>query len=123
MARQAVDRPHAVNRVGEAMRMVATDPAMVVAPLQDGPDQDPLAARRAKAVATQGRRNVAVRVARSPPLPHAFDPRVIPSEGTLGENRRDDDPVRDMATAPDNCDRNAIGGCPLDNPPCAQAPQ
>src|SRR2546422_10835743 len=105
------------------MLMVATDPVMVVTNLQDGPDQDPIASRRSKALVTQGLRNLAVRGALSPQLPNAFDHRVVAGDVTLVQDRRDDQPLREMATHPDNFDGNAISGYPLDNHACDQAPQ
>src|SRR5262249_52832383 len=105
------------------MLMVATDPVMVVTNLQDGPDQDPIASRRAKALATQGLSNVAVRGALSPQLPNAFDHRVVAGDMPLVQDGRDDHPLLEMATHPDNFDGNAISGCALDKHACDQAPQ
>src|SRR4029434_642818 len=105
------------------MLMVAADPVMVIANLQDGPDQDPIASRRAKALAPQARCNLAVCVALSPQLPNAFDHRVVAGDVTLVQDRWDDHSLREMATHPDNFDGNAISGCALDNHACDQAPQ
>src|SRR5215471_11809743 len=105
------------------MLMVTTDPVMLVANLQDGPDQDPIASRRAKALATEGLCNVAVRRALRPQLPNAFDHRVVTGDVTLVQDWWDDHPLREMPTHPHNFDRNAISGGPLDNHPCDQAPQ
>src|SRR5215831_13458718 len=105
------------------MLMVATDPVMVVTNLQDGPGQDPIASRRAKALVTQSLGNLAVRGALGPQLLNAVNHRVISRDVTLMQDRRDNQSLREMATDPDNFDGNAIGGCPLDNHPCDQAPQ
>ena len=105
------------------MLMVATDPVMVVANLQDGPGQDPIASRRAKALSTQSLGNLDVRVAFTPQVSNTFDHRVVASDVTLVQDGRDDHPLREMATHPDNFDRHAIGGRTLDNDPCDHTPQ
>ena len=105
------------------MLMVATDPVMAVANLQDGLGQDLLAPRRAKAFTAQGVGNLQVRVALSPQLPGALDHRVVAGDVMLVQDRRDDDALREMATHPDDLDLNPIGGRPLDNHACDQAPQ
>src|SRR5438093_2710802 len=103
--------------------MIATHPVIVVANLQDGAGQDHRATRRAKAFTAQDLGNLCIRIALTPQLLRACDHRGIPSDVTLVEDRRDDYPLREMATHPDNFDGNAIGGRPLDNDPCDQAPQ
>src|SRR5437870_12615822 len=103
--------------------MAETNPVIVVAELQDGAGQDHRAARRAKACTAQGLGNLRIRIAFTPQLLRACDHRVIPRDVTLVEDGRDDDPLREMATYPADFDISALGGCPLDNPPCDQAPQ
>src|SRR6266851_4240030 len=105
------------------MLMVATDPVMVVTNLQDSPGQDLIASRRAKALVTQGLGNLVVRVSCTPQVPNAFDHRVVAGDVTLMQDGRDHHPLREMATDPDNFDRHAIGGRPLDNDPCDHTPQ
>ena len=115
MMGEAVDRPHVVHLVGSTMLMVATDPVMLVADLQDGPGQDLIASRRAKPCTAEGLGNLRIRGALGPQLPGAFHHGVVASDVALVQDRRDDDPLRDMATDPDNLDRHPISGHALDN--------
>src|SRR5215831_4728995 len=97
------------------MLMVATDPMMVITDLQDGPDQDAIASRRAKPFTAQGLGNLRIRVACGPQLSNAFHHGVVARDVALVQNRWNDSPLRDMATDPDNLDRYPIGGGALDN--------
>src|SRR5215813_3552340 len=97
------------------MLMVATDPAMLDANLQDGLGQDPRATGRAEAFLAEGLGNLRIRIARPPQLLRAVDHRVIASAVALVHERWNDDALREMATHPDDLDRNAIGGGALDN--------
>src|SRR6266705_1490792 len=90
--------------------MVATRPVMLVADLQDGPGQDLSASRRAKPFTAQGLGNLRIRGALGPQLPGAFNHGVVASDLALVQDRRDDDPLRDMATDPDNLDFYPSGG-------------
>src|SRR6266849_3006848 len=63
MAGEAVNRPHVINLVSQAMLMVPTDPLVGVAELQDGAGQDAVSTRRAKPFTAQGLGNLRIRVA------------------------------------------------------------
>ena len=120
---EAVERPHVVNLVGETMLLVATDPVMLVADLQDGPGQDLSASRRATPFTAAGLGDLRIRVALGPHLPGAFHHGGVARDVALGQDRRDDGPLRDMATAPDNLDLHPIGSRALDNDLRDQTPQ
>src|SRR5215831_18630071 len=105
------------------MLMVATDPMMLVANLQDGLGQDPSAPGRAEAFLAEGRGNLRIRIARPPQLLCAVDHRVIAGAVALVHDRRNDYALREMATHPDDLDRNAIGGGALDNHAGNEAPE
>src|SRR6266481_5458388 len=105
------------------MLMVATDPVMLVANLQDGLGQDPIATGRAEAFMAEGLGNLRIRIARPPQLPRAVDHRVIAGAVALVHDRWNDDALREMATHPDDLDLNAIGGCALDNHAGNDAPE
>src|SRR6266853_3787900 len=95
--------------------MVATYPGMLAADLQDSPGQDLSTSRRAKPFTAEGLGNLRIRGALGPQLPGAFHHGVVARDVALVQDRRDDDPLRDMATDPDNLDRHTIGGRALDN--------
>src|ERR1700745_1266796 len=103
------------------MLMVATDPVLLVADLQDGPGQDLRASRRAKPFTAEGLGNLRIRVALGPQLPGAFHHGGVARDVALVQDRRDDGSLRDMATDPDNLDLHPIGGRALDNALRAEA--
>src|SRR5215471_12880650 len=97
------------------MLMVATDPVMLVANLQDGLGQDPSATGRAEAFLAEGLGNLRIRIARPPQLLRAVNHRGIAGAVALVHDRWNDDALREMATHPDDLHLNAIGGGALDN--------
>src|SRR3989442_2974070 len=105
------------------MLMVATDPVVLIANLQDGLGQDPIATGRAEAFLAEGLGNLCIRIARPPQLLRAVNHRVIAGAVALVHDRWNDDALREMATDPDDLHLNAIGGCALNNHACNDAPE